>query len=134
METDFRTLLTSNATLTALVPTGRISWKDNDQDGDNPRISFMIVSEIPGQELGGEDGYVRARIQVDIYADTDPTLISVKTAVNNVLKNVVNQTVGATKFFEITRANRVDKLQAPKGQQRGERRVTLDFNVHYKGN
>lgn len=133
MELAFRLLLTNDAYLTSLVPASRISWQDSDQGASNPRIVFSVVSDVPGQDLQGESGYTQVRVQVDIYADTDVSLVAVREAVNSVLKEVKNQTVGSVHFFSIHRANRKDILQAPKGKQRGERRLTLDYHVHYKG-
>lgn len=130
MESDFRTILITDTGVTDLVPENRIAYLDVDQEKVNPRITYRVVSTVVSEELDAESNYTKHRVQVDCWADSDPDLVALANAVRIRLIGF-DGIVGDTDFAGIFRTSRRDLPARPiAGKERGERRMSMDFEVH----
>ena len=125
MEMAFRALLTGSASVTALVPSSRISWGMLGQGLGLPAIVLTVVSDREGHTLEGPDGLSMGRVQVDCYGVTYASAKGVARAVRALLDGYRGGSFRAI-FHDATRdftdANATDRPH----------RVSLDFLTNWR--
>jgi hypothetical protein len=80
MKSAFRARLKADATVTGLVST-RIDWTKRPQGKALPAITLHRISAPRGQHFKGFHGTQMARVQVDIWADSEAELKPIEDAV-----------------------------------------------------
>jgi hypothetical protein len=85
MEAALRALLVGYEPLTGLVPGERIVWNHLPQAVVRPAIVLYRISGAPGITMGGADGLVNARVQLDVHALGVESMWDIRSAVMAVL-------------------------------------------------
>lgn len=66
LESDFRSILTGHAALTALVPAARIFPANYAQGAASPAIRFNKINGATGLHMRGSDGLTETLMQIDV--------------------------------------------------------------------
>lgn len=85
MKNELKSLLTSTAAVTALVPSPRINWVDHPQGAGNPYIVMQTISGSEGLTMTGADGLFEGRVQIDVYGSTVEQVDLISRAINGLL-------------------------------------------------
>lgn len=128
METDFRSVLTGDATIAGLVGT-RIRWNRLEQDETFPAIALFLIDSAPGYHLQGSDHLHTSRVQVDIYAATHQAALAIRNAVDARLSAFAG-TQGGTRFHGVFKAQERQTFERPDNLP-GLHRISIDFDVRH---
>lgn len=85
MKNEFKSLLTSTAAVTALVPAPRINWVVHPQGAGNPYIVMQTISGSEGLTMKGADGLFEGRVQIDVYGSSFEQVEPISRTINDLL-------------------------------------------------
>lgn len=129
MQGDFRTILTGDAGVSALVGT-KIYWSEIPQGKTRPVICLHLVSELNNHTMGGTVDLEDATVQVDCWGDTWTDAITLSEAVKAALDGY-SGTVGSTVFQGVFKRSERQDFQKPGNGEGKYHRVSSDYQVFH---
>lgn len=123
-------MLAGDAGVTAIAST-RVGWGRRRQGSALPAVTLYRVSGAPTYAMEGPDGYVEARVQVDLFADTQAEVMALRDAVV-LAASGYRGTVGTTAFqgvFVVREANFSDAGETDTARLA---RISIDFTIHHR--
>lgn len=130
MQADFRSILASDANVSALVAE-RITWGGRPQRDGLPAIVLTVISDVPTYSNDGDGDLNFHRVQADVYGSSYASARTAANAVNAALTGY-QATVGGTNFRAIFKDGDRDMTEAGENRPEIFNRITLDFLVHTK--
>lgn len=127
MQGDFRTILTGDAGVAALVGT-RIYWNTLPQGSVKPSICLHLISEINTHTMGGTVDLEDSTVQVDCWAGTLADSLAVSEAAKLILDGY-SGTVAATVFQGVFKTNERQDFSKPSNGNGELHRVSSDYQV-----
>ena len=127
MKEELRALLLDNAGVSGIVGT-RVDWGARPQGAALPAVVLYTISETPGYHLTGADALDVARVQVDCLAS--------KFAGATLLSRAVIAALGGYRgggFRGVFHLSTRDDREGGANEADRPFRVSLDFNVNWKG-
>lgn len=129
MQEDFINYLLGSAGLAALV-SDRVYWIERPQGDPFPSIVLTVISDNQGYRLRGRDGLSKARIQVDIYADTYADSLMIEKQIGHIF-DPVKFSHGSTSFTIFEDFRREGRETSTPDTDRPFR-ISTDFSLTYK--
>lgn len=129
LEEDFRSLITANAPLMALVRV--VAWNERPQGSQLPAITLNLISQPHRYTYSGADTLIQSRVQADIWALSTKAVIDI----DRLLVPVVDGfrgTIGNTEFSVIFIESRFDGTEDPATGSAPIHRISRDLMVNHK--
>lgn len=127
IEDEIYSLLSGNSTITDLVST-RIYPQIREQEDGLPAITYQMISQIHDYDLGGNNGLVEARIQINCFA---PTILAAA-QLADIIKNCLSGFQGGDiQGIILDETNDLPSIE-PENEQMNVYAKTMDFFVMYK--
>ena len=129
MQSDFRTILTGDAAVTALVST-RIYWGELPQGKAKPAIRLQLVSEVNEHTVAGTVDMETSIVQVDVVAKTLADAIAASDAAKAALDGY-SGTTGSTDFKGVFKLSERQDFSKPSNGKGKLHRVSSDYRVFH---
>jgi len=117
----------ANAALTALVST-RINWQFRPQGGLLPAIVLHRISGVRDYAMEGPTGLVESRVQIDCWASTHLSAITVAQAVRTLLSGI-RRTFGDMQFQGVFIDSERHDFEKEGNAAEDFHRVSMDFKI-----
>lgn len=128
MKDDFRSLILSDPGIAALVG-DRLAWGERNQAEALPALVANRISLTRNYTHQGRTSLSLARVQLDIYAESEAEAVAIEAAIDTFLQPVAFS-VGATDFKIFEDSRRENWEGTPKDPPRLFR-ISTDFRVLY---
>jgi len=116
--------------LLAPVAGGRRYYVRAPQGEPYPHLVLNRVSGTPNYTMAGPNGFVRTRVQIDVYGNTWPSTFSTAQAVQALLSGFTG-VVGSTRFQGIFIESVQDLPASDAGDVTQLYRISIDIMIHH---
>lgn len=132
MQEDFIAYLLADAPLAALVPATRIKWVRQAQPTTAPYVTLTVISKVHEMLYEGPDAIVSTRVQIDCFALTWKSAISVARALEARLSGA-RFTQGSTRFEGVFLDAQRESFETDVAPEDKLFRISVDYILKHKG-